>query len=263
MRLTAIVMTVALAANFAYGQSTPAEAKPPQVSHENFEAEVIHVKTLTGDSFNRLLSMLSVFDAKVRGDENLRTIIVYAPKDVVVQMRRIITELDTPGSEAAIGRNIEMTLTLLRCSTKTPGTTKLPDDIELVAKQLRAATQYKDIQLWDVIPLRLQEGKETTSDLQLPVSEGPSANFNIRIVTEAATRKERNWSVRFKEVRLFFGIPVARGTGSDGKPAYTFQQVGLNTAGDFLEGQKTVLGKVSGAESDTAIFAVVSLKVLE
>src|SRR5580704_6579267 len=97
MRLTAIVMTVALAANFAYGQNTPAEAKPQQASHENLEAEVIHVKTLTGDSFNRLANLLQVFPAQIRADANLRTIIVYAPKDVVTQMRRVVAELDTPG----------------------------------------------------------------------------------------------------------------------------------------------------------------------
>ena len=107
MRLTAVVMAIAMAANIAYGQSAPAEAKPQQASHEGYEAEVIHVKTLTGDSFNRLANLLSVFQARqIRSDANLRTIIVYAPKDVVAQMRRVVAELDTPGSEAAIGLGI-------------------------------------------------------------------------------------------------------------------------------------------------------------
>ena len=51
-------------------------------------------------------------------DKNLRTIVVYAPKDVVEQMRKVVAELDRPGSEAAIGRNIEMTMTFLKCSTQ-------------------------------------------------------------------------------------------------------------------------------------------------
>ena len=33
----------------------------------------------------------------------------------------------------------------------------------------------------------------------------------------------------------------------------------INTSGDFMEGQKTVLGKVSGVEDDTAIFVVIAL----
>ena len=39
--------------------------------------------------------------------------------------------------------------------------------------------------------------------------------------------------------------------------------VGLNTAGDLKEGQKTVLGKVSGVDDESAVFVVVSLQVLE
>src|SRR5690242_14339459 len=155
MRLPVIVTALVLAARLVSGQDKPAEVK-----QEAEEAVIIPVKTLSGDSFRRLVDLLAVFKASYRGDEKLRTIVVYAPKDVVAQMRRVVEELDRPGSEAAIGHNIEMTLALLRCSTK-PSDEKreLPADLEAVARQLRAATQYKDIQLWDVVPIHLQEGK--------------------------------------------------------------------------------------------------------
>jgi len=75
------------------------------------------------------------------------------------QMRKVVNELDRPGSEASIGRNIDMTMTFLKCSTKpASGASTLPADLEPVARQLRAATQYKDVEVWDVVPLRLQEG---------------------------------------------------------------------------------------------------------
>jgi hypothetical protein len=38
---------------------------------------------------------------------------------------------------------------------------------------------------------------------------------------------------------------------------------GITTSGDFMENQKTVLGKVSGMDDDTAIFVVIALKVLD
>ncbi|HXE62893.1 MAG TPA: hypothetical protein VN519_05100 [Bryobacteraceae bacterium] len=263
MRLRAAALILALAATLTYGQ-TPAAEAPPQ---EALQAEVIHVTTLTGDAFDRLVNLLSVFKASIRSDTQLRTIVVYAPKDVVAQMRRVVAELDTPGSDAAIGRNIEMTLTLLRCSQKPSSDTKLPADLEPVAKQLRAATQYKDIQLWDTIPLRLQEGKDTTETMQLPGSTGTAnqapTTVSLWFTTEAATRKGDKWSVRFRRASMDFRIPIITGTFKDGSgPQYSYQNVGLNTAGDFLEGQKTVLGKISGADSDTTIFAVISLKVL-
>ncbi|MCL4402693.1 MAG: hypothetical protein M1436_08540, partial [Acidobacteria bacterium] len=130
------LMIVLLAASVLFGQ----EKEKPSGS---MEAAIIPVKTLSGDSFDRLAKMLGVFNVRYTADNKLRTILVYAPKDVVAQMRHVVEQLDQPGSEAAIGRNIEMTLAFLRCSTKPqPNERPLPPDLEPVAKQLRAATQY-------------------------------------------------------------------------------------------------------------------------
>jgi hypothetical protein len=191
-------------------------------------------------------------------DKDLRTIVVYAPKDVVEQVRKVVNELDRPGSEAAIGRNIEMTMTFLKCSTKASqtGAPALPADLESVAKQLRAATQYKDIELLDIVPLHLQEGKETQQTLRLP---GPGvATADIRVRPESVTRKEQGRSVRFASLRAGFRIPI-----STGPSQFQYQDFGLTTSGDFMEGQKTVLGKVSGMDEDSALFVVITLKVLD
>ena len=232
-----------------------AQDKPAEVKQEPREAVIIPVKTLTGDSFDRLVNLLAVFNTPIRADKNLRTIVVYAPKDVVEQMRKVVAELDRPGSEAAIGRNIDMTLTFLKCSTGLiqPAPAALPADLESVAKQLRAATQYKNIELWDTVPLHLQEGKDTDQTLRLPGSSNGIAQ--IRIHPEAVTRKDQGRYVRFSVIQLSFRIPF----GDQNQ----FMNSDLKTAGDFMEGQKTVLGKVSGAEVDTAIFVVITFKVLD
>jgi len=75
MRLSAIfitAITAALAAGLAYGQNPPASPKPDAIT-QPFEAEIIHVSTLTGDSFDRLVKLLAVFDARVQADQQLRT----------------------------------------------------------------------------------------------------------------------------------------------------------------------------------------------
>ncbi len=77
--------------------------------------------------------------------------------------------------------------------------------MESVAKQLRAATQYKDIQLWDVVPLRLQEGKTLRETLRLPggIGNAPSiGTFTIR--PEAVYRKDQRRYVRFSRMDLEF-----------------------------------------------------------
>jgi hypothetical protein len=264
------IMAILLAAGLLQAQDKPAEAKP-----EPREAVIIPVKTLTGDSFDRLIGLLRVFNgqAQYSGDKDLRTIIVYAPKDVVEQMRKVVSELDRPGSEAAIGRNIDMTMAFLLCSTKAVAVASaLPADLEPVAKQLRAATQYKNIELWDVVPLRLQEGKDAEENLRLPsagLPAGTSAQAQIRVRPDAVTRRDQGRFVRFGSMRINLRIPVVTSTLQPGvapgqsQIQFTYQDVGINTSGDFLEGQKTVLGKVSGAEDDTAIFVVIALKVLD
>ncbi|HYV61511.1 MAG TPA: hypothetical protein VE958_02490 [Bryobacteraceae bacterium] len=243
-------------AGLLQAQDKPAESKP-----EPREAAIIPVKTLTGDSFDRLVRLLNVFNAQAQysGDKNLRSIVVYAPKDVIEQMRKVVNELDRPGSEAAIGRNIDMTMTFLKCSVKAPagGAAALPNDLESVAKQLRAATQYKYMEVWDVVPLRLQEGKVTEQSLRLPGPTLPNGLFptaNIRIHPESVTHKDLGRYVRFEQVKIGFRVPMSTGQ---------FIDFGLTTSGDFMEGQKTVLGKVSGTDEDAAIFVVIALKVLD
>jgi hypothetical protein len=264
-------MAILLAAGLLQAQDKPAEAKP-----EPREAVIIPVKTLTGDSFDRLIGLLRVFNgqAQYSGDKDLRTIIVYAPKDVVEQMRKVVSELDRPGSEAAIGRNIDMTMSFLLCSTKAVAVASaLPADLEPVAKQLRAATQYKNIELWDVVPLRLQEGKDSEDTLRLPsvgLPPGTYAKATIRVRPDAVTRKDQGRFVRFGSLRIGFTVPIITGTFRQGNAEplpgqiqYVYQDLGINTSGDFMEGQKTVLGKVSGMEEDSAIFVVIALKVLD
>ena len=255
-----------MVATLAFAQDKPDDKKAPEPDPQAMEAEVIQVKTLTGDSFTRLMKLLEVFHAHVQGDSQLRTIVVYAPKDVVAQMRRVVEQLDRPGSEAAVGKNIDMTLTLLRCSTKAAtDETPLPKDMEAVARQLRAATQYKEIQLWEVVPLRLQEGKETTENLRLPSgapAAAPPAVGTFVIYPEAVYRKDAGRYVRFSRMNLEFRLPYVSGTFGNGNQ-YSILDIGLKTSGDFQEGQKTVLGKVSGTGEEDAIFAVIELKVLD
>jgi hypothetical protein len=267
MRL--LILLLAASAGFAQDkpaqdkptQDKPAQDKPAETKQEPMEAQIIQVKTLTGDSFDRLMKLLGVFSAHVQGDNQLRTILVYAPKDVVAQMRRVVEELDRPGSEAAVGRNIDMTLTFLRCSAK-PATPEavLPPDMETVARQLRSATQYKDIQLWDAVPLRTQEGRLTRETLQLPgtVHGAPATLGTLTIRPEAVYRKDQGRYVRFAQMKLDFRVPSQNAGGG-----FSYLDVSLDTSGDFMEGQKTVLGKVSGTGEDDAIFAVVTLKVLD
>jgi hypothetical protein len=229
----------------------------PLVPSGSNEAVIIPVKNLVGDSFQRLLNLLSVFNARYKGDADLGTIVVYAPHDVVTQMKRVIEELDKPGSVANLGHNIEMTLTFLRCSPSgASGSEALPTEMQSVVKQLRATVPCALAQVWDTVPMRLQEGKEASGNLQLP-QPNPNmkkASVVIRMRPDAVFRREQARYVRFSRVDLTF-----RSTEADGR----ISDFSVNTAGDFMESQRTVLGKVSGLNGEDSIYSVIALKVLD
>jgi hypothetical protein len=260
MRLPILLFTaVALLAQDKAPDKTPdktADAAPAAPGQSN-EAAIIPVKNLVGDSFNRLLNLLGVFNARYRGDADLGTIVVYGPHDVVAQMKQVIAELDKPGSVANLGHNIEMTLTFLRCSAPAaPGSESLPSDMQSVVKQLRATVSCPTAQVWDTVPMRLQEGKDALGNLDLP---RPNPNMKkssvvIRMRPDAVFRREQARYVRFSRVDVTF-----RSTEPDGR----ISDFSVNTAGDFMEGQKTVLGKVSGLNGEESIYSVIALKVLD
>lgn len=262
-----LLMPFILGASLMLGQEAAPKAQPEQP----MEAAIIPVKTLSGDSFNRLSGLLGVFKVSYRADDKLRAIIVYAPKDVVAQIKRVVEELDKPGSDAAIGRNIELTMSFLRCSNKpSPTARALPPELEAVAKQIRAATQYKDVQLWDIVPMHIQEGKEVNHSMRMPLSvfdpqlspTSAVSTANIRLYVESIVRKDTGRYVRFDRVNIGFKIPYVTG-GSGLGIQWQYTEVGLNTAGEFKDGQKTVLGKVSGIDDESAIFVVLAPKILD
>lgn len=255
-----------IAALVLVATSLTAQEKAPPANKADYETAIIPVKTLTGDSFQRLANMLRIFDAKYQADEKLRTIVVYAPKDVIAHMRKVIESLDRPGSEAAIGRNIQMTMTLLRCSaTQGDGAKPVPADMEPVARQLRAASLCKDVQVWDVIPLHLTEGKRTEHQTRLPGNmwnmPNAFASLSSRIWAETVKPKADGRYVKFEEVRLNLRIPFL--VSKEPNPQWQYQENGITTAGEFKEGQKSVIGKTAGSEGDSAVFFVIELKVLD
>jgi len=242
------------------------KAQAPKPDKSSYETAIIPVKTLTGDSFQRLAGMLNIFGEKYAADEKLRTIVVYAPREVIAHMRKVVEAMDRPGSEAAIGRNIQMTMTLLRCSSKPAESSgALPADMESVAKQLRSVSLCKDVQLWDVVPLHLTEGKPTENHSRLPGNmwNMPSAfaSLTTRVAVETVRLKPDGRYVKFDQIRVNIRAPYL--TSKEPSVQWQYQEHFITTAGEFKEGQKSVVGKMAGAEENSAIFIVIELKVLD
>ena len=258
--LLALMLSIA-----AFGQET----KGPDNA---YESALISIKTLGTDGFTRLVKLLGVYNVRLTSDDQLRTILVYGPKDVVERVKRTAAELDRQGSEAAAGRNIELTLSFLRCSVHAPseGASALPADLEPVARLLRTSTQYKYATLWDVIPMRIQEGRRSDHTAILPAwamgkeaeeQNGTPPVAQLQINPEVVLTRDGTHIVRFNSIKI--GLRIPRVTGSTVVKQVNYIDVNLSTSGDFKESQKTVIGKVSALDSDSAVFAVISLKVVD
>ncbi|MBI4905692.1 MAG: hypothetical protein HY820_18815 [Acidobacteria bacterium] len=247
------ILMVALAAVMLSAQEKKESAPPVEQ-----EAAVISVKNLNGDALRRLSNMLGVITRSISYDERMKVIMVYGPKSTLEQVRKVVAELDKPASDAS--RNIEMTLTMLRCGGAASGT-PLPADMEAVAKQLRAANLCKDVHFWDMMPMHLQEGKDAQGDVTLPNTNPPvpgmTATLRVQVKPESVNTRSTGRYVRFDRLQANLNIRIST-------PGHSTERgTGINTAGEFKEGQKTVLGKISGAEGDTAVFVVIAIRVLE
>ncbi len=227
------------------------------------EATIIPVKHLTGDAFERLVKLLSVFGARFSSDETLRSIVVYSTPETNAEMKRVVEALDRPDSRAAIGRNIALMLTFLKCDPS--GAAKpVPPGMESVFKQLRAANLCRSVEVWDTLPIRLQEGRQGEANSRLASSgpDVPPANVQIKVRADSIVAKDTGRYARFGMFNVGFRVPYATSVGPN-STQYQFVDVGINTSGDFKEGQKSVLGKITGSGDGGAVFVVVELQVLD
>ena len=97
MRLTMLTIALAAASLLRAQEKAPAGPPPEMVS------AVIPVKTLSGDAFERLCKLLDAFKVSFRADDRLRKILVYGPKGVVEQMKRVVQELDRSHGRRELG----------------------------------------------------------------------------------------------------------------------------------------------------------------
>ena len=105
----------------------------------------------------------------------------------------------------------------------------------------------------------------SASEKVLYVPNCYQVNDSRRQIAETPTRREcglPETGFVFCSFNINFKIPHSTGGNGPSGTQFSYMDVGLNTSGDFKEGQKAVLGKV-GLDDDSAVFVVVALKVLD
>lgn len=231
-------LILTLAATIAFAQNPPSPAPSPLAPGETIR--VVEVKQ--GDAYSIWNNLRQIFPGISQTNGRL---IIRGQTAVVDMMEDAIKKLDVPSPEMR-AVNVELTFQLLYGSAQ-EGANAVPADLESTVRQLRATFPYKSYRVLDTQVLRARDGKDTSSEGNLPGGSSTYAlYFGARPVPGPAPR-----TVNLQNLRLIVRLSDKPG-GSQ-----------ISTSLDAKEGQKTVVGKSNVIGTDDAIFLVVTPKVIE
>lgn len=196
--------------------------------------------------------------AEVRADDTLRAIVLRGRPSDVEALEKTIRELDNLSS-APGSRNVELTVYLLSGSNApAPGAEEKPAAIAPVVKQLRAVFPYSNYQLLSTMLLRSGEGTNASTNGLLKgfgsAAEGSMpSGYTISYRAARVTPDGAAPNIHLTGFRFQLRAAIAR----------SMFDVGIETDVDLREGQKVVVGKSNLESVDSALFVVLTAKLVD
>jgi type II secretory pathway component GspD/PulD (secretin) len=185
-------------------------------------------------------------------DNTLHVIVLKGPGDVVDACERTIKELDIP-TEAAKSVNLEVTVYVLGAAKEANALPQSPVPPELgpVIKQLRAIFPYGDYQSLTSMLLRSADGKEA-QNLGGMMSPDDTANriYPYTVRYDRASRSGQGSTIHLDKFEFRTKTPADI-------------VVYISTGVDLKEGQKVVVGKANVDAKGTALFIVLSARIID
>ncbi len=199
-------------------------------------------------------------------DDSLGAIVLKGPPSAVESVEQTIRELDVPSSSSP-SKDVEITVSVIGASNRPEllPQGEVPDSLTAVVKQLRAVFPYKNYQLLSSMLMRSREGTKAENQGIMQGFSGANSSYPspYNLVYEEAnvTSLDGKPMIHLRNFRFFnhARVPV---NGSDSSQ-YTMSDVGLLTDVDLREGQKVVVGKANMENSDSALFVILSARLVE
>jgi len=206
--------------------------------------------------------------ATIRANDALKAIVIRGKPSDVEALEKTIRELDSASTTAA-SRNVELMVYLLSGSNSLPAPAGAADKLPALApvvKQLRAIFPYNDYQLVSTMLLRSGEGTKTSTNgllksfQNVPGGSYPST-YGIQYDAATVSPEEANPSIHLEKFQFNTRISISTGTGS----AIQFQTfgIGIQTDVDLREGQKVVVGKSNIESTDSALFVILTARLVQ
>lgn len=230
MRFSILVLLAGLAvASTAQEQA----AKPPP---EQRMSKLIIVKHADPSELTRLLG---VFNVGANANRDMKAISVSGTPESVTAYEEAVRRLDVPPPAP---RNIELTAYILEASQQ-PEAATLPAELEGVARQLKSVFAFQGLRLLDTAVIRTREGQGASASGHMPYGTVQTAPYTLEFQ-----------SARFTDERLI-RIDRLSMHAAGTRP--------FNTALDFKEGQKVVVGKSGIEGAQKALILVITGKAAE
>ncbi|MBV9158069.1 MAG: hypothetical protein JO097_17520 [Acidobacteriaceae bacterium] len=224
---------------------TPAEPATPIIT------KVIRVRYASPETIAELLRPGN--PAVIVGDNGLKAIVLKGQSTDISSAEQAVKELDTPPPSGS-GKNIEVTVYVVGATANSESRATAPREIEPVIKQLQGIFPYGSYQLLDTMQIRSGEGRQaSTRGIMKSFATGStsgSKTYSIVYNTDADSQENGQRAIRFQRFQFY--------TNENDK-----DQVGFDTDFDVREGQKVVVGKTNVNAGDSALFVVLTARILE
>jgi hypothetical protein len=191
--------------------------------------------------------LIRIFGAEFTLDPEMKVIGLKGTRDQVTAAEAGIKQLDVPT------KNVELTVYFVTGSDK-PGAlggNPIPPDLQSVIAQLKTTFTFKNYALLDVLTLRTRTNSRAETSGVLDASLTPRVTtFNIGSITIG-----EDGTLRIERMHAGVRIPI-----TTDKPNYL--DTGITQNIDIKEGQKIVVGRSSLAGPDTALFLILTARVI-
>ena len=211
--------------------------------------KVVHVRYASPDKLADLI--WTTAEIKVKSDNVLKVLVLGGRSEDVAAIEHVIQELDQPSAGATDARDIELDIYVIGASSKAPtgGESSIVAGLDPVVKQIRAAFPYKNIQLLTSSSIRSRTGEHSFTRGFFGLGE-----------------QEALYDVGFERSEASAG---ANGQRSIHLSKFSFNcsvkshKIEVSSDLDLREGQKVVVGKAGAGSDDSALFVVLSARVVD
>lgn len=222
----------------------------PQLVLAQKKVAVVRVRYANAHAIAALLA--SGTPVTVNADGTLQVIVLKGEPDAVASLEQTIHELDVPSAVPA-SKDIEVIVSVIGASSDLPAGQEMSEGMAPVVKQLRAIFPYKNYQLLSSMLLRSREGAkaENRGNMKsLAVNNSDPISYYLGYVDGTVSSEQ--------------GKPVVhlRGFQFSAKSS-TLPSINIETDVDLPEGQKTVVGKANVEKGDSALFIVLTAKLVD